>query len=115
MAVIKSELPTLVVKDISSKDILECIMTERSEFAKAFNYIMKMENEDIVKVSKQLFASDGDYNPYQMAFAYEVFSELGIIENKNGILRRNYNVKSVLTNSKLYDKILSIKQGEENV
>ena len=115
LAVIKSELPTLVVKDISSKDILECIMTERSEFAKAFNYIMKMENEDIVKVSKQLFALDGDYNPYQMAFAYEVFSELGIIENKNGILRRNYNVKSVLTNSKLYDKILSIKQGEENV
>ena len=111
LSILDSELQTLVVKDLSGKGCLDKISTDRTDFAESFNYIMSMEGEDYHSASKELFSLNSEYNPYQTAFAFEVFSEIGFFENKNGVLRRNYNAKSVLTNSKLYDKILNIKQG----
>lgn len=111
LSILDSELQTLVVKDLSGKGFLDKVSTDRTDFAESFNYIMSMEGEDYYSARKKMFSLNSEYNPYQTAFAFEVFSELGFFENKNGVLRRNYNTKSVLTNSKLYDKILNIKQG----
>ena len=109
--VLDTDIETVVVEDISGKGCFKKISTDRCEFEQVFNILNGVINQEYFDVKLQYEKVDALFNPYQFIFVSEVFLELGIFEIKNGQIKRNYNIKSLLTNSKIYANILEKKSN----
>lgn len=109
MFVLDTDIETIVVKDVSGKNFFENVSTDRQYFERVFNILNDVINQEYFDVKMRYENMDSIENPYQFIFSSEVFFELGFFEIKNGQIKRNYNEKSLLTNSKIYANILEKK------
>ena len=98
-----------VANDLHNSDY-GSLSTLREDFATAFNVILPyvgMEFESAYS-AHQKYAPNIEIK--QFIFAFSVFNELGFFYIKNGILNRNTEVKSPLTNSIIYSTICNIQE-----
>ncbi|MBQ3115518.1 MAG: single-stranded-DNA-specific exonuclease RecJ [Clostridia bacterium] len=105
---IDSNAENFVVSDVDANLILKCISTDRDAFKQKFSELLSFTGKGFygsAKFASQYFSED----VYQTIFAIEVFLELGIFKNDNGVFTYDQMVKNALTNSSLYSKISLIK------
>lgn len=106
---IESEIKTLVVEEIIGYKFLDQISTDRSDFAKIFNFLITCSGKVFNSGAEFTRRFCGDENPYTFLFVTKVFMELGIFTIRNGVFTFDEKVKNALTNSKLYSKIYLLK------
>ena len=86
-------------------DFAEGLSTKREDFSYYFSVIsagvLKSEKEFLESALKGMTKAE----KRQFAFCYGVFKELGFFYVENGIIKRDYSVKSPLENSALYLKV----------
>ena len=107
--VLKSNAKNYVVKDYIGYKIIENIITDRSDFAKIFTYLLTLKNKRVKSLVDFTIEYSREFNQEQFLFALKVFIELGIFSIQNGVLCHCEKIKNTLTNSKLYSKIISLK------
>ncbi len=111
LSIYKTELPCTVINDVCGYNFINRLSTDRTEFARIFN-ILKGLSGKIYNGSANFALKYANQNDkLQFVFCTEVFLELKIFSVKNGIFTYNEKVKNVLTNSKLYSKIILLKEN----
>ena len=120
--IIYLDKPTAVVNSKNNKIKIEIfnnldgqiefskISCDREHFVDVFNMLndsVGIEFENSASFCKNYNIN----NPEQFIFCCEVFFELNIFHNRNGLLNRNKEVSNSLSNSKIYNKALTINGG----
>lgn len=100
-------MPT-IVEGAEYASYLKLLRTDRNSFGLAFNKLLSLNGKPIRNIAKFALTHFDGADVYQAIFALIVFMELKIFNVENGVLRYDANVKSTLTNSKVYSKIYSI-------
>ena len=98
-----------VVKDLRGSVDVRDLSTDRSEFANVYDILVKNQYKAFISSADFYRKNEIKISGRQFVFATEVFLELGLIFVKNNKLFIAKNVKNHLENSKIYQKILSIK------
>lgn len=106
-----SSAKNYVVKDYIGYKILDKISTDRTDFAQIFTYLKTLNNKEIKNLIAFVKSNCGEFSKEQFLFALKVFIELKIFVIRNGRLTYDEKIKKALTNSKLYSKIVSIKDS----
>ncbi len=107
----KSNAKNYVVKDYIGYNIIDRISTDRSVFAQIFTYLKNLINKEVKSITQFALKNCGNFDVAQFIFVLRVFIELQIFSIKNGLLCYDEKVKNTLTNSKLYSKIISLKDN----
>ncbi len=107
----KTSAKNYVVKDYIGYKILDTISTDRTIFAQIFAHLLTLKNKEIKDVVEFARSNSGDFSNEQFLFALKVFIELGIFTIKNGRFTYDEKIKNALTNSKLYSKIITLKDN----
>lgn len=110
LAVLQTNAKVKVVKDLSGIETLKDLQTERGFFAGVFARLCEVNRRPFFNAVHGYENYGEGFDANSFVFAVEVFLELGIFKIENGCLVRYPEVKNALTNSKIYSKILSIKQ-----
>ncbi len=111
LQVLKSNVKTCVVKDIVGYKLIEKINVDRETFAKIFVKLKQCNNKFFVNFVDFTNRNSGSIGKEQFLFALKVFVELKIFEVDNHLFRYNEKTKNALTNSKLYSKIVLLKDN----
>ena len=106
-----SSAKNYVVKDYIGYKIIDKISTDRSIFTQIFTYLLTLRNKEIKSLTHFAQANCGEFSKEQFLFSLKVFIELEIFSIKNGRLYYDEKIKNALTNSKLYSKIVSLKDN----
>ncbi len=98
-----------VVKDVLGSFNVETLSVLRNDFAKVYDILLKNQYQSFVSSADFYRKNDIDVDGKQFVFCAEVFLELGLIFVKNNKLFIAKNKKNSLENSKIYQKIVNIK------
>lgn len=97
-----------VVDEIDGNSLIKCIDTDREAFKQKFSQLLDLTGKAFygsARFASQYFSED----VLQTIFVIEVFMELQIFKEENGVFTYDQMVKNALTNSSLYSKINLIK------
>ncbi len=108
-AVIKTSAKNYVVKNYIGYTAIDKISTDRAIFAQIFTYLKTLKNREVKNLVLFAKANCGVFDEVQFLFTLKVFIELEIFNINKGILYYDEKIKNTLTNSKLYSKIISLK------
>lgn len=111
LQVLKTNIETLVVKDVIGYKKIEKICVDRESFARIFNKLRQLNNSFFIDFVDFTNKNAGEIDKEQFLFALKVFVELKIFEVNNHQFRHNEKIKNALTNSKLYSKIVLLKDN----
>lgn len=111
ISTVKTDVPSWVVSDVCGYQYVDKLSTDRSDFARIFTALKNLSGK-IYKGSADFAIRYAPLNErLQFVFVTEVFLELKIFSVNNGIFTYNEKVKNALTNSKLYSKIILLKEN----
>lgn len=110
MQVIKSNIKTYVVEDVLGYKIVDKLSTDRNDFKQIFSRLIELKNKKIKNHANFVQKYCQDDNKEQFLFALKVFLELEIFQIKNDTLIYNEKIKNALTNSKVYSKIIALRE-----
>ena len=85
------------------------INTERSVFAEIFTYLKTLSGKPFRSLGEFTEAYADIYDKSLFSFIVAVFKELKIFIENNGVLVYDEKIKNALTNSKVYSKIVLLK------
>lgn len=102
-------VPSQLISNQIGYEFIKEITTDRSEFIRLYNILKSLTGKVFTDTATFVCKHSGQENPLMLAFVIEVFMELGIFVQKNGIFSFDEKVKNALTNSTLYSKIELIK------
>ncbi|MBQ9104191.1 MAG: single-stranded-DNA-specific exonuclease RecJ [Clostridia bacterium] len=88
---------------------IDGVSTDRTDFVQVYVELEKLLGKSFNDLNSLYEHSTKAISREQFVFSTAVFMELGIFYSKDGVLKRDANAKSTLTNSAIYSKILSIK------
>lgn len=111
LSIIKTDLPCSVVSDVYGYNFINRLSTEREEFARIFNTLKELSGKIYNGSANFALKYANQTDKLQFIFCTEVFLELKIFSDNNGIFTYNEKVKNALTNSKLYSKIILLKEN----
>ncbi len=94
----------------SSNYIINGLSTDRNSMIAVFNVLKSMVNCEFDEL-KSFYKQTEIKNIYQYLFSEQVFFELGFFAVNNGLLKNNKEIKKQLEESKIYTKILEIKEN----
>ena len=106
---LNTDLESQVISNEIGYKFLSEITTEREQFVDLYSKLLTLKNKNFISTASFSEKHADGQNPLQLAFAIEVFMELGIFEVKNSVFTFNEKVKNALTNSTLYSKIDLLK------
>ena len=107
---IKTDKESYILNDLNGYN-LSGLSVDRSDFARIFNTLKSLDGKnftDSVWFARRYKGLEREDN---FLFVIEVFFELNIFCVKNGVFKYNEMVKNALTNSKLYSKIILLKEN----
>ena len=108
LSICKTEKNTLIFNKASN--VFTRLLTERDIFTEIYSYLISLEGKYFENSIECLKSRMVPFDDNQFIFVFEVFYELGFFYIDNGVLKRNNNVKSALTNSKIYNRICAISE-----
>lgn len=108
LSAFKTEKNTLIFNKVSN--VFTSLLTDRNIFTEIYSYLVSLEGKYFENPIEYLKSKSVPFDHNQFIFVFEVFYELGIFYIDNGVLKRNNNVKSALTNSKIYNRICAISE-----
>ena len=91
-------------------DTYSSLLTDRTIFSNIYTYLRSLQGKFFMSSVDFCMNNQVPFDNKQFIFSCEVFIELGILYVKDGILRENKNLKSSLTNSKIYNRICNISE-----
>ncbi len=100
---------TYVVKDLVGYDIIKKLEVERGYFSQVFSYLVSLQNKPFFDIIDFVNSNSASFEKESFLFALKVFIELNIFSVNNKVFTYNEKVKSALTNSKIYSKIVLLK------
>lgn len=89
--------------------VLDKISTNREIFKNAFITIKSLVGKSFEYFFELSERAENDIDKEQFIFCISVFFELGIFKKEAGVLRLDGDVKSELTNSRIYNRITELK------
>lgn len=98
---------------VSSKKVVETyitLLTDRTIFSNIYSYLKSIQGKLFISSVDYCTNNQVPFDSRQFIFSCEVFMELGIFYVQDGILKENKNLKSALTNSKIYNRICNISE-----
>ena len=104
-----SELKISICQNILPFKEITNLSVKRDDFSSVFNYLSQLVGKKFINSANAYLTFNPPFEQHFFIFATEVFLELGFFFAQDGVLNRNYQSKSPLTNSKIYSKINSIK------
>lgn len=90
-------------------DLSADLKTDRETFKQVFNSIKGLVGKEFLGVSWLPKLINSEYSAKQLTFCFEVFLELEFFYVERGKLYQNLFAKSSLDNSKIYNKICSLR------
>ncbi|MBQ9734957.1 MAG: single-stranded-DNA-specific exonuclease RecJ [Clostridia bacterium] len=111
VSIVNSDVPCAVVKDVCGYKFIKRLSTDRVDFARIFNQLRLLSGKIYKGSADFAFKYANPVDRQQFVFVTEVFLQLNIFSVKNGIFTYNEKVKNALTNSKLYSKIVLLKES----
>lgn len=108
LSIFNTEKNTFICNKIAY--LFASLSTDRSVFTEIYSYLISLEGKYFENPIEYIKSKSVPFDDNQFIFVYEVFFELGIFYVENGVLKRNKNIKSALTNSKIYNRICAISE-----
>ena len=102
---------TYVVKDLVGYDFIKKLDLDRAYFSQVFSHLVSLNNKPIFDLVDFALTNANGFDLENYLFALKVFIELGIFSVKNKVFTYNEKIKNALTNSKLYSKIVLLKDN----
>lgn len=109
--VMQTNVKTYVVEDVLGYKQIEKLSVERGDFAQIFTYLLTLKNKSIKDEVSFAKTYCGIFDEQQFLFVLKVFIELEIFVIKNGQFIYNEKIKNALTNSKIYSKIVLLRDS----
>ncbi len=102
---------TYVVKDLVGYEFIKKLNVERDYFSQVYSHLLSLKNKPIYDIVDFVQTHCADFEKENFLFAIKVFIELEIFSVNNKVFTYNEKIKNALTNSKLYSKIVLLKEN----
>ncbi len=99
------------VSGVLIDEFLDKISTDRSDFISVFTLLKSLSGKPFADTCSFIEKHFEDRENYQAILVTEVFLQLGIFTVKDGYFYYQEKIKNALTNSTLYSKINSLREG----
>ena len=107
----KTNAKSYVVKDLIGYSAIQKLSTDRNDFKVAFNHLLSLKNKEVYDLVDFVKENAQEISEENLLFALKVFIELKIFSIKDQRLTYDPTVKNALTNSKVYSKIVLLKES----
>lgn len=111
MCVQKTTARNYVVKDLIGYKVLDKIRTDREFFAQAFMHLKTLKGKSFFDVVDFININCAHFEKEALLFALKVFMELKIFYQHGQTFEYDEKITSALTNSKIYSKIVVLKDS----
>ena len=100
-----------MVKDLVGYKAIQKLSIDRNDFKIAFNHLLSLKNKEVFDIIDFVKENAQDISEENLLFALKVFIELKIFTIKDQRLTYDQTIKNALTNSKVYSKIMLLKES----